>query len=86
MLVSDLKYRIYRAKILFALEKDLNDELSWLNEVSLKYLKNYQIWYVRSVRCLAIRKKRQHNEKKRDGKSKKGKSKLTLQLGTIAKS
>ncbi|KAJ5207009.1 Protein prenyltransferase alpha subunit [Penicillium cf. griseofulvum] len=40
---------IYRAKILFALEKDLNEELSWLNDVSLKYLKNYQIWHHRQV-------------------------------------
>ncbi|KAJ5747925.1 uncharacterized protein N7511_009621 [Penicillium nucicola] len=40
---------IYRAKILFALEKDLNKELEWLNEVSLKYLKNYQIWHHRQV-------------------------------------
>lgn len=39
--------RIYRAKILFALEKDLLEELEWLNGVSLKYLKNYQIWYVK---------------------------------------
>lgn len=39
--------RIYRAKILFALNKDLLDELAWLNGVSLKYLKNYQIWYVK---------------------------------------
>lgn len=37
--------RLYRAKILFALEKDLTQELAWLNNVSLKYLKNYQIWY-----------------------------------------
>ncbi|CAL5873760.1 uncharacterized protein PFLUO_LOCUS8042 [Penicillium psychrofluorescens] len=35
---------IYRARILFALEKDLSEELEWLNQVSLKYLKNYQIW------------------------------------------
>ncbi|KAI2703506.1 hypothetical protein CBS147332_7492 [Penicillium roqueforti] len=40
---------IYRAKILFALEKDLDEELSWLNDVSLKYLKNYQIWHHRQV-------------------------------------
>ncbi|KAL5359210.1 hypothetical protein BJX96DRAFT_55260 [Aspergillus floccosus] len=40
---------IYRAKILFALEKDLNEELEWLNNVSLKYLKNYQIWQHRQV-------------------------------------
>ncbi|KAF9888722.1 CAAX geranylgeranyltransferase alpha subunit [Aspergillus nanangensis] len=40
---------IYRAKILFALEKDLTEELEWLNTVSLKYLKNYQIWHHRQV-------------------------------------
>ncbi|KAJ5486173.1 hypothetical protein N7530_000473 [Penicillium desertorum] len=40
---------IYRAKILFALDKDLNEELNWLNDVSLKYLKNYQIWHHRQV-------------------------------------
>ncbi|BCS00910.1 bifunctional protein farnesyltransferase/protein geranylgeranyltransferase [Aspergillus luchuensis] len=40
---------IYRAKILFALGKDLKDELEWLNGVSLKYLKNYQIWHHRQV-------------------------------------
>lgn len=40
-----MHYRIYRAKILFALDKDLLEELEWLNGVSLKYLKNYQIWY-----------------------------------------
>ncbi|KKK13928.1 hypothetical protein P175DRAFT_0478907 [Aspergillus ochraceoroseus IBT 24754] len=40
---------IYRAKILFALNKDLNEELEWLNRVSLKYLKNYQIWQHRQV-------------------------------------
>lgn len=37
--------RLYRAKILASLEKDLNDELAWVNKVSLKHLKNYQIWY-----------------------------------------
>ncbi|RAL08945.1 bifunctional protein farnesyltransferase/protein geranylgeranyltransferase [Aspergillus homomorphus CBS 101889] len=40
---------IYRAKILFTLEKDLQEELEWLNGVSLKYLKNYQIWHHRQV-------------------------------------
>ncbi|EED15229.1 CaaX farnesyltransferase alpha subunit Ram2 [Talaromyces stipitatus ATCC 10500] len=38
---------LYRAKILFALKKDLTQELVWLNKVSLKYLKNYQIWHHR---------------------------------------
>ncbi|KAL2857190.1 hypothetical protein BJY01DRAFT_159556 [Aspergillus pseudoustus] len=40
---------IYRARIIFALEKDLLEELNWLNGVSLKYLKNYQIWHHRQV-------------------------------------
>ncbi|KAJ5622225.1 Protein prenyltransferase alpha subunit [Penicillium herquei] len=40
---------IYRAKILFALEKSLEDEVAWLNQVALKYLKNYQIWHHRQV-------------------------------------
>ncbi|KAL4774367.1 CaaX farnesyltransferase alpha subunit [Aspergillus nidulans var. acristatus] len=40
---------IYRAKIVFALNKDLLEELEWLNGVSLKYLKNYQIWHHRQV-------------------------------------
>ncbi|KAL4929939.1 bifunctional protein farnesyltransferase/protein geranylgeranyltransferase [Aspergillus undulatus] len=40
---------IYRAKIVFALGKDLIEELEWLNRFSLKYLKNYQIWHHRQV-------------------------------------
>ncbi|KAL4910979.1 hypothetical protein BDW74DRAFT_142177 [Aspergillus multicolor] len=40
---------IYRAKIVFALNKDLLAELEWLNGVSLKHLKNYQIWHHRQV-------------------------------------
>ncbi|KAL6237432.1 hypothetical protein BDW75DRAFT_82735 [Aspergillus navahoensis] len=40
---------IYRAKVVFALNKDLLEELEWLNGVSLKYLKNYQIWHHRQV-------------------------------------
>lgn len=32
-------------KNLFALGKDLLQELEWLNGVSLTFLKNYQIWY-----------------------------------------
>lgn len=38
-------HRLYRASVLLALKEDLLKELVWLNEVSLKYLKNYQIWY-----------------------------------------
>ena len=37
--------RLYRAKILFSLNSDLNEELKWLDQVSLRHLKNYQIWY-----------------------------------------
>ncbi|KAL1965940.1 hypothetical protein VTN77DRAFT_5073 [Rasamsonia byssochlamydoides] len=40
---------LYRAKILFALNKNLDDEITWLNKVSLTYLKNYQIWHHRQV-------------------------------------
>ncbi|KAB8265937.1 hypothetical protein BDV32DRAFT_36825 [Aspergillus pseudonomiae] len=40
---------IYRVKNLFALKKDLNEEFEWLNQMSLKYLKNYQIWHHRQV-------------------------------------
>ncbi|OAX85422.1 hypothetical protein ACJ72_00193 [Emergomyces africanus] len=35
---------LYRAKILMALEKDLNKELEWVNKLALQCLKNYQIW------------------------------------------
>jgi protein farnesyltransferase/geranylgeranyltransferase type-1 subunit alpha len=41
-------YRLYRFKILTSLGKDLNDELAWVNKVSLEHLKNYQIWYARA--------------------------------------
>ncbi|KAF7589245.1 CAAX geranylgeranyltransferase alpha subunit [Aspergillus hancockii] len=40
---------LYRVKILSAMKKDLNEELEWLNRVSLKYLKNYQIWHHRQT-------------------------------------
>ena len=36
--------RLYRAEVIFDLKKDLLQELEWLNKISLKYLKNYQIW------------------------------------------
>lgn len=31
------------------LGKNLSEELAWLNKVSLKFLKNYQIWYVGNI-------------------------------------
>ena len=37
--------RLYRVDNLFALEKNLLQELEWLNSIALKHLKNYQIWY-----------------------------------------
>ncbi|KAH8693700.1 protein farnesyltransferase alpha subunit [Talaromyces proteolyticus] len=40
---------LYRSKILFALQKNLKDEIAWLNKVSLRYLKNYQIWHHRQL-------------------------------------
>lgn len=38
-------HRLYRASVLLVLKMDILKELAWLNEVSLKHLKNYQIWY-----------------------------------------
>ncbi|EEP79898.1 hypothetical protein UREG_04740 [Uncinocarpus reesii 1704] len=34
---------LYRAKIIKALGKDQHEEIAWLNKISLKHLKNYQI-------------------------------------------
>ncbi|MCJ1397132.1 CAAX geranylgeranyltransferase alpha subunit [Xylographa trunciseda] len=38
---------LYRADVLRALNHDPAQELEWLNKISLKHLKNYQIWSVR---------------------------------------
>ena len=43
------KCRLYRASIVFEIERDLLSELEWLNPISLKYLKNYQIWYLKPL-------------------------------------
>ncbi|KAK2877108.1 hypothetical protein FQN49_001407 [Arthroderma sp. PD_2] len=40
---------LYRAQILTTLGKDLQAELAWLNQLSTKYLKSYQIWHHRQV-------------------------------------
>ncbi|KAK2805427.1 CAAX geranylgeranyltransferase alpha subunit [Onygenales sp. PD_10] len=40
---------LYRAKILSALEKDLNKELEWVNKLAMTHLKNYQIWHHRQL-------------------------------------
>ncbi|KAI5306398.1 CAAX geranylgeranyltransferase alpha subunit [Ascosphaera pollenicola] len=40
---------IYRARIIDALNKDLYEELAWLNKSALKHLKNYQIWHHRQT-------------------------------------
>ena len=37
--------RLYRSDMLFTLQKDLLQELDWLNTISLKHIKNFQIWY-----------------------------------------
>lgn len=37
---------LYRASVVFAIKRDLLEELEWLNGISLKHLKNYQIWYL----------------------------------------
>lgn len=36
--------RLYRAKMIFGLGKDLREEVGYLNQMALEYEKNYQIW------------------------------------------
>ena len=38
-------HRLYRAKIVFEIQRNLNEEIMWLNGIALAYQKNYQIWY-----------------------------------------
>ncbi|KAG8624031.1 hypothetical protein KVT40_009007 [Elsinoe batatas] len=38
---------LYRAKILSSLDLDLNEEITWLNNIALRHQKNYQIWHHR---------------------------------------
>ncbi len=40
---------LYRADTIFTLKKNLLQELEWLNRISLKFLKNYQIWHHRNL-------------------------------------
>ncbi|CAK4013411.1 farnesyltransferase geranylgeranyltransferase type-1 subunit alpha [Lecanosticta acicola] len=40
---------LYRAKTLFELNADLEQELEWLNEKALAHQKNYQIWHHRNL-------------------------------------
>lgn len=40
---------LYRMKTLEELDVPIEDELEWLNDVSLRYIKNYQIWHHRQV-------------------------------------
>ncbi|KAF2752813.1 farnesyltransferas-like protein [Pseudovirgaria hyperparasitica] len=40
---------LYRCKIIFTLNKSLCNEIEWVNNISLKYLKNYQIWHHRQT-------------------------------------
>lgn len=40
---------LYRASIIFALQMPILEEMAWLNQVSLEYLKNYQIWHHRHL-------------------------------------
>lgn len=40
---------LYRFKIISTLNLSVPDEIAWLNEVALKYLKNYQIWHHRQL-------------------------------------
>ena len=47
-IIADLE-RLYRAATLKYLSADVQAELQWLNAISLKHLKNYQIWHHRQV-------------------------------------
>lgn len=40
---------LYRVDTLFKLNANLHEELEWLNGVSLKHIKNYQIWHHRQT-------------------------------------
>ena len=40
---------MYRASIVFALQRSIPDEIAWLDEIALDYLKNYQIWHHRHL-------------------------------------
>ena len=40
---------LYRAKMLEVLQGNVEDELEWLNGVSLRHIKNYQIWHHRET-------------------------------------
>ena len=40
---------LYRFSIVSALGLPIEDEIAWLNEVSLEHLKNYQIWHHRRL-------------------------------------
>lgn len=44
--VADLFGRLYRADILLILQKDLLQELEWLNTIAIQNIKNFQIWYL----------------------------------------
>lgn len=41
--------RLYRAKTLFALGKDLVEERDFLNDMATRHQKNYQIWHHRQL-------------------------------------
>lgn len=40
---------LYRAQCLFAIDRNLKEELEWLNETALTHQKNYQIWHHRNL-------------------------------------
>ncbi|KAF2156905.1 protein prenylyltransferase [Myriangium duriaei CBS 260.36] len=40
---------LYRAKILTSLDRDMRQEIVWLNQVALAHQKNYQIWHHRQM-------------------------------------
>lgn len=73
---------LYRAKILDIMDKSIEDELAWLNDVSLRHIKNYQIWHHRQV--LATRLSEQIAEGKVQGGAEKLQAMLRAELEFLA--
>jgi len=40
---------LYRARVVFNINRDLREEIDWLNPTALQHLKNYQIWHHRQT-------------------------------------
>lgn len=57
---------LYRAKTIREMGKDVLEELAWLDGVSRKSLKNYQIWYSYPIPLIRVSKPRPTYEPNKD--------------------